>query len=288
MALSKKIGVDVGRATVTVYVRGEGVVVHEPSEAQDGPGLGGALQDLVRRAQGFQRLFKPELTICVSPEVSRRARCAMTEAAIAAGARQAWLIEEPLAAAIGAGLPIEEASGVLICDIGAGSTEIAIFSRSGTVATRTLPVGGVDLDRAIAESLKRRLGLHLDERGAEAAKLAAGAALPIEPPLVASVGGREITSTELAAAMQAPLTSIAVEVGRVLDQAPGPLAGRLRERGLTLTGGGARLLAIDRFMATRLELPVRVATDPETCVARGAGLALERLEVLKRSQLYSR
>jgi rod shape-determining protein MreB and related proteins len=288
VALSKKIGVDVGRATVTVYVSGEGVVVHEPSRASDGPGLNGALRDLVRRTQGFQRFFKPELMICVSPEVPRLARCAMTEAAIEAGARQAWLIEEPLAAAIGAGLPIEEPDGVLICDIGAGSTEIAIFSGSGTVATRTLPVGGIHLDRAIATFLERRLGLHLEERAAEAAKLEAGAALPVEPHLVTSVGGREVTSTELAAALEPPLATIAAEIADVLEQAAGPLAERLRRRGLTLTGGGARLLGIDRFMAMRLGLPVRVAADPQTCVARGAGLALERHEVLKRNQLYSR
>ena len=288
MALSKKIGVDLGRATVTVYVRGEGVVVHEPSEPADGPGVGGALRDLVKRVHGFQRLFKPDLMICISPQVPRHARVAVTEAAIAAGARQAWLIDEPLAAAIGAGLPIEEAGGVLICDIGAGGTEIAIFSRSGTVDSRTLPVGGVHLDRAIATFLESRRGVRLDQRAAEALKLAAGAALPVEPPLVASVGEREVTSTELAAAMEAPLDRIAAEIGRVLEEAPGRLAERLRARGLTLTGGGARLAGIDRFMAARLGLEVRVATDPETCMARGAGLALERLEVLKRSQLYSR
>jgi len=288
LALSKKIGVDLGRATITVYVRGEGVVVHEPSEAADGSVASDALRELVKRVHGFQRLFKPDLMICVSPQVPRRARCAMTEAAIAAGARQAWLIEEPLAAAIGAGLPIEEAGGVLICDIGAGSTEIAIFSRSGTVDSRTLPVGGLHLDRAIAAFLESRLGVRLDRRAAEAAKLAAGAALAVQPPLVASVGDHVVTSTELAAAMEPPLARIAAEVGRALEEAPGRLAERLRARGLTLTGGGARLLGIDRFMAARLGLEVRVATDPETCMARGAGLALERLEVLKRSQLYSR
>ena len=288
MALSKKIGVDVGRATATVYVRGEGVVVHEPSQARAGPGLGGALPDLVRRAQGFQRLFKPELMICVSPEVPRIVRCALTEAAIDAGARQAWLIEEPLAAAIGAGLPIEESAGVLVCDIGAGSTEIAVLSRSGTVVTRTLPVGGIDLDRAIAIRLHGRLGVRLDDRAAEAAKLAAGAALPLEPPLVASVEGHEVTSTELATAMEPVLEAVAAEVAGVLEEAPGGLVGELRSRGLTLTGGGAKLRGIDGFMATRLGLPVHVAADPETCVARGAGLALERLEVVKRGQLYAR
>jgi rod shape-determining protein MreB len=288
MALSKKIGVDVGRATATVYVRGEGVVVHEPSAARAGPALGGALPDLVRRAQGFQRLFRPELMICVSPEVPRVVRCALTEAAIDAGARLAWLIEEPLAAAIGAGLPIEEEAGVLVCDIGAGSTEIAVLSRSGTVLTRTLPVGGIQLDRAISRYLERPLSLRLDDRAAEAIKLAAGTALPVEPLLAVSVGGHEITSTELATAMEPALAAIAAEVADVLGQAPGGLIRGLRARGLTLTGGGAKLRGIDRFMAMRLGLPVQVAADPETCVARGAGLALERLEVVKRGQLYSR
>src|SRR5439155_1488379 len=183
----------------------------------------GMLHHLIGKVQGRQRLFKPEIMICVPSGVTSVERRAVTEAAIAAGARQAWLIDEPLAAAIGAGLPIEEAGGVLICDIGAGGTEIAIFSRSGTVDSRTLPVGGVHLDRAIATFLESRRGVRLDQRAAEALKLAAGAALPVEPPLVASVGEREVTSTELAAAMEAPLDRIAAEIGRVLEEAPGRL-----------------------------------------------------------------
>jgi rod shape-determining protein MreB len=287
VALSKKIGVDVGEATVTVYVRGEGVVVHEPSLGSRARPEAG-IPDLIRRVRGFRRLFRPEVMICVSPDLSSDLRRAVTEAVVAAGAHQAWLVEQPLAAAIGAGLPIEESAGVLVCDIGAGSTQVAVLSGSGTLAAGTLPVGGAALDRAIAGFLGRRLPAGLDERGAEDLKLAAGSALPVDPPLRARLGGHEVTSSELAAAMEPPLRRIAEGTSEVLREAPARLLGGLRRRGLTLTGGGARLRGIDRFLSLRLGMPVRVAAEPETCVARGASMAPDRLGVLRHNQSHLR
>lgn len=286
MALSKRIGVDVGEATTTVYVRGEGVVIHEPSQGRTEACRSDQILQLIRRVQGFQRLFKPEVMICVSPQLSRGPRSELAEAAIGAGARQAWLIEEPLAAAIGAGLPVEDRAGVLICDIGSGTTEMAILSGSSTILTRTLAVGGTRLDEAIAGSLEQRLGVRLDRAQAEQVKLAAGAALPVEPALKVVVGDREVNSTELAAVLQPVLGVVAAGVAELLEQVPADVAERLRRGGLTLTGGGARLPGIDRLMWRHLGLPVRVAPDPETCAARGAGLAPERLEVLRHSQGY--
>lgn len=288
MTLSKRIGLDVGEATTTVYVRGEGVIVHEPSRGRTEACRRDQVLQLIRRVQGFQRLFKPEVMICVSPQLSLGPRCELTETAIEAGARQAWLIEKPLAAAIGAGLPVEERTGMLVCDIGAGTTEIAALFGCSTIASRTLAVGGSRLDEAIGGFLEHSRGCRLDREQAEQVKLAAGAAVPIEPVLKAVVGDREVTSNELAATVQPVLAIVAAGVAEVLEQAPKGVVERMRGRGLTLTGGSAQLPGIDRFMWRHLGLPVRVARDPETCAARGAGEAPERLDVLRHSQGYVR
>jgi rod shape-determining protein MreB len=263
------------------------VVVHEPSVGTRG-GPEGGIPELIRRVRGFRRLFKPEVVICVPPDLPGDLRRAVTAAAVAAGARQAWLIEQPLAAAIGAGLPIEEPAGVLVCDIGAGGSQVAVVSGSGTLVAGALPVGGAALDRAIAASLGGRLSVGLEQREAEDLKLAAGSALPVDPPLRARLGDHEVTSSELAAAMEPALRRIAEGISEVLRQAPArPLEG-LHRRGLTLTGGGARLRGIDRFLSLRLGMPVRVAAEPETCVARGASLAPDRLGVLRHNPGYLR
>jgi rod shape-determining protein MreB and related proteins len=275
--------VDVGEATVTVYVRREGVVVHEPSLGTSA-GPEAVIPDLIRRVRGLRRLFKPEVMICVSPDLSSDLRRAVTEAAVAAGTRQAWLVGQPLAAAIGAGLPIEKSGGVLVCDIGAGHTQVAVMCGSGTLAAGTLPVGGAALGRAIAGFLGRRPSVEVDERGAEDLKLAAGWALPVDSPLSGRLGPCEVTSSDLAAAMEPPLRRVAEGTSEVLREAPAHLLGGLRRRGLTLTGGGARLRGIDRFLSLRLGVPVRVAAEPETYVARGAGLAPDRLEVLRHNR----
>ena len=334
--LSKKIGIDLGTSTVLIYVKGEGIVVNEPSLVavnRDGtrilavgrqafemvgrtpeaiqvirPMRDGVIADFVvtegmlnyfiGRVQGRNRLFKPEVMICVPSGVTSVERRAVTEAAISAGARQAWLIDEPLAAAIGAQLPISEPRGHAICDIGGGTTEIAVISLSGMVVAHSARAGGNRLDEAVMEHLKRRHNLLVGERTAEEIKIGVGAAAPLREPLSMEVKGRDlvsglprnltVTTPEIVDALQEPLTTVVSAIRDVLEQTPPELAADIYERGIVLTGGGALLRGMDRFVSMHTGIPAIVADDPQTCVARGTGLALEHFDVLKRNQLYLR
>lgn len=334
--LAKKIGIDLGTSTVLIYVRGEGIVVNEPSLVavnRDGsrilavgrqafemvgrtpeaitvvrPMRDGVIADFVvtegmlhyfiGQVQGRNRLFKPEIMICVPSGVTSVERRAVTEAAISAGARQAWLIDEPLAAAIGAQLPISEPRGHAICDIGGGTTEIAVISLSGMVVAHSVRVGGNRIDDAIAAHLKHRHNLLIGERTAEEVKVTIGSAVVPRQPSTMEVRGRDlvsglpknldVTSGEITDAIQEPLTSIVAAVRGVLEQTPPELAADIYERGLVLTGGGALLRGLDRYLSMHTGIPALVADDPQTCVVRGTGTALDQFEVLKRNQLYLR
>lgn len=334
--LSKKIGIDLGTSTVLIYVKGEGIVVNEPSLVainRDGTRIlavgrqafemvgrapdaiqvvrpmregviadfaatEGLLHNLIGKVQGRQRLFKPEIMVCVPSGVTSVERRAVAEAAISAGARQAWLIDEPLAAAIGAGLPIAEPRGNAVCDIGGGTTEIAVISMSGMVMAHSIRVGGNRVDDALAAYLKSKHDLLAGERTAEEAKIAAGSAVFMEQPLVIEVRGRdivtglpksvEIDSNEIAEAIQEPLRLIVGAVREVLEETPPELAADIFDRGLVLSGGGALLRGIDRYFSMHTGIPTVVAEEPQTSVVRGTGLALENFEVLKRNQSYLR
>lgn len=335
-ALSKKIGIDLGTSTVLIYVRGEGIVVNEPSLVavnQDGTRIlaigaeahemvgrtpeaiqvvrpvregvisdfvvtEGMLHHFIGKVQGRQRLFKPEVMICVPSGVTTVERRAVTEAAISAGARQAWLIDEPLAAALGARLPISEPRGCAVCDIGGGTTEIAVISLSGMVVAHSIRIGGNRIDDAIAAWLKARHNLLIGERTAEEIKIAVGAAAAPKEPLTTEVRGRDlvsglprnlkVSSADVTEAIQDPLAAIVGAVRDVLEQTPPELAADIYDRGIVLTGGGALLRGMDRYLSMHTGVPALVADDPQTCVVRGTGLALEHFEVLKRNQLYLR
>jgi rod shape-determining protein MreB and related proteins len=334
--LAKKIGIDLGTSTVLVYVKGEGIVINEPSLValnRDGtkilavgrqaaemvgrtpdtitivrPMREGVIADFVvtegmlhyfiSKVQGRQRIFKPEIMICVPSGVTSVERRAVTEAAISAGAKQAWLIDEPLAAAIGADLPISQPSGHAICDIGGGTTEIAVISLSGMVVAHSIRVGGNRIDDAIAAFVKRKHNLLIGERTAEEVKIGIGSALPPKELLTMEVRGRDLVSglpknvvlnsREVAEAIQDPLAQIVGAVRGVLEQTPPELAADIYDKGIVLSGGGALLRNIDRYLVMHTGVPAIVADDPQTCVARGTGLALEHFEVLKRNQLYLR
>jgi rod shape-determining protein MreB len=334
--LSKKIGIDLGTSTVLIYVKGEGIVVNEPSLValnRDGTRIlavgksafemvgrapdsiqvvrpmrdgviadfvvtEGMLHHLIGKVQGRQRLFKPEIMICVPSGVTSVERRAVTEAAISAGARQAWLIDEPLAAAIGAGLPIAEPRGNAICDIGGGTTEIAVISLSGMVVAHSIRVGGNRMDDAIAGYLKRRHNLLIGERTAEEAKIEVGSAISMKEPLVTEVRGRdlvtglpkslEVSSNDIVEAIQEPLRLIVGAVREVLEETPPELSADIFDRGIVLTGGGAQLRGLDRYVSMHTGIPALTADDPQTSVVRGTGLALESFEVLKRNQSYLR
>ena len=334
--LGKKIGIDLGTSTVLIYVKGEGIVVNEPSlvavnregtrilaigrQAQEMVGrtpdaiqvvrpmregviadfvvTEGMLHHFIGKVQGRQRIFKPEIMICVPSGVTSVERRAVTEAAISAGARQAWLIDEPLAAAIGAGLPISEPRGNAICDIGGGTTEVAVISLSGMVVAHSIRVGGNRIDDAIAAYLKRKHNLLVGERTAEELKIAAGAAVTMREPLKGEARGRalvsglplrlEVSSNEIVEAIQEPLRLIVGAIRSVLEETPPELAADILDRGIVLSGGGAQLRGLDRYIAMHTGIPTVVTEEPQTSVVRGTGLALENFEVLRRNQAYLR
>ena len=334
--LSKKIGIDLGTSTVLIYVKGEGIVINEPSLValnRDGTRIlavgrqalemvgrtpdtiqvvrpmrdgviadfvvtEGMLHHFIGKVQGRQRIFKPEIMVCVPSGVTSVERRAVTEAAISAGARQAWLIDEPLAAAIGAGLPIAEPRGNAICDVGGGTTEIAVISLSGMVVAHSIRVGGNRIDDAITAYMKRKHNLLIGERTAEEVKIAIGSAVLMKQPLVTEVRGRdlvsglprnlEVSSTEVTEAIQEPLRLIVGAVRSVLEETPPELAADIFDRGIVLSGGGAQLRGLDRYLAMHTGIPAVVADDPQTSVVRGTGLALEHFELLKRNQSYLR
>ena len=334
--LSKKIAIDLGTSTLRVFVKGEGIVVTEPSivavkrgsarfvafgnevsevlrRAPDSvlvrfPLRDGVITDLaateamlhhfIDRVQGRQRIFKPEVMICVPTSLTSRDRRAVTEAAVSAGARQAWLIDEPLAAAMGVGLPVADKRGSAICEIGGGTTEVAVIAESGTVAGRSIKIGGNSMDAALAEFLRRKYGVEIDEQTAEEAKIAVGSAVPIKQALVTEVTGRdvalgspktiEVQTNDVVQAIDEALRLIADALREVVDETPRAMAADIRERGVILSGGGALLRGLDLYIATQTGIPAMVADQPETSVVRGTGLALDNFEVLKRNQSYVR
>jgi rod shape-determining protein MreB len=334
--LSKKIAIDLGTSTFRVFVKGEGIVVTEPSVAAvklDSarfvafgsevaellrrspesvairfPLRDGAISDLaateailrhfIDRVQGRQRIFKPEVMICVPTALTSKDRRAVTEAAISAGARQAWLIDEPLAAAMGVGLPVTDKRGCAICEIGGGTTEVAVIAESGTVAARSIKVGGNRMDSAIAAFLRRKYGVDIDLQTAEAAKIAVGSAVLIKQALVTQVTGRDVASgspktievqtNDVVVAIDESLRLIAATLREVVEETPRAMAADIRDRGVVLSGGGALLRGLDIYLATQTGIPAKVADQPETSVVRGTGLALDNFEVLKRNQSYVR
>jgi rod shape-determining protein MreB len=331
---AKKIGIDLGTASTRVYVRGEGIAIDEPSLAAvsaggdrvlavgrqaaeaaersagvrlvrpirdgviaDGAPIEQVLRLLVNRAQGRQRLFRPEVMVCVPAAATSEHRRMMADAAIAAGARQAWLIEAPLAAAMGLGLPVAAAGGHAICDLGAGVVQAAVISLSGVVAAQSAPAGGDHLDAAIAAWVREARGVTIDGRAAEELKVALGSAVALDRPRSVEVTGRDagggaatvtVTSEDVTAAIAEPLRAIAGAVRDVLDQIPSRLEADVAERGLFLAGGGALLRGLDVFLARETAIPVRVAEDPRTCAVRGTRRALGEFELLQRRQLYLR
>ena len=326
--LSADIGIDLGTATVIVFVRGRGIVLQEPSvvaldqETRQFLAVGqparemlgrtpGAvvavrplrngvvadyhvtelmLQYFLRKALGRRAYFKPRVVACVPSAVTDVERRAVVEACRQAGAREVHLISEPMAAAIGAGIPVEEPRGHMVVDVGGGTTDMAVISLGAEVVSDSLQVAGDHMDEAIARYLRRHKGLLVGERTAEDVKLAVGFADPEaaeKAGLTVEVRGRDavhgmprtvtLTSREAAEALAEPVSAIVEGVHRVLERTPPELAADIYERGLVLTGGGALLRGLDRVLARHTGLPVHVADDPITCVARGTGRVLDRL-----------
>jgi len=328
---AKQIGIDLGTANVLVYVRGKGIVLNEPSvvavsvvdnrlmavgnEARamlgrtpgsisvSRPMRDGVIADYViteamlryfiNKVCGRLRMFRPEVMVCIPAGVTSVEQRAVHDATVQAGAKTAYLIEEPLAAAIGAKIPIHLPSGHMVVDIGGGTTEAAVVSLNGIVVSSSVRTAGNKMDEAIAAYIKKKYNLMVGDGTAEAIKIQIGSALPLEQEMSMEVRGRDqvaglprtitVKSTEVREAIAEPLAAIVSAVKSVLEQTPPELASDVIDKGMVLTGGGALLRNMDRLLAQETGVPCYVADDALACVAIGAGLALERIDILRKN-----
>jgi rod shape-determining protein MreB len=244
-----------------------------------------------------RRFAKPRMVICVPSGITGVEQRAVMEAAEYAGARKAYIIEEPMAAAIGAGLPVHEPTGNMVVDIGGGTTEVAVISLGGIVTSQSVRIGGDELDEAIISYIKKEYSLALGERTAEEIKIALGSAFPLEEELHAEIRGRDlvtglpktvvVSTEEIRKAIEEPVTAITDAVKVTLDKTPPELAADIMEQGIVLTGGGALLHGLDAHLQDETGMPMVVARDPLTCVAVGSGQCLEEFEALKQVLITS-
>lgn len=328
---TKDMGIDLGTANTLVFMRGRGIIIREPSvvaiqtntkevlavgeEAKKmigrtpghivaiRPLSDGVIADFditqsmlkyfIRKGNNGRSLFSPRVVVCVPSGVTEVEKRAVEEAAIQAGAREAFLIEEPMAAAIGAGLPVHEPNGSMVVDIGGGTTEVAIISLGGIVTSKSIRVAGDELDESIVYYIKKEYNLMIGERTAEEVKIQVGSAdLSINKEKKISVRGRDlisglpknidISSSEIYEAMKEPISSIIDAIKFTLEKTPPELASDIMEQGIMLTGGGALLDGLDRLIRKETGMPIRIAEDPLDCVAIGTGKALEDIETLKK------
>ena len=334
---SSDMGIDLGTANTLVHLRGRGIVLNEPSvvavskrtgqvRAVGGDArrmLGRTPADIVALrplrdgviadfdhtesmikyfiARAHDRAWhvsRPRVVLGVPSGVTEVEKRAVTDAATSAGAREAHLIEEPMAAAIGAGLKVQEAGGSMVVDIGGGTTEVAVISLGGMVAATSVRVGGDEMDDALVAYVRRQLGLLIGERTAEDIKIAVGSAFPTPEERTFTVRGRdlvsglpktvEMTSAHVREALAPVLVEIVAAVKGTLDATPPELVQDLMERGIVLAGGGALLAGLDQLIAHETLLPVLVAQDPLTCVVRGTGIVLEEIDTLNRVLVRTR
>jgi rod shape-determining protein MreB len=256
------------------------------------------LRYFIARAHSRRTLVKPRIIICVPFGITEVEKRAVKESAESAGAREVYLIEEPMAAAIGAGLPITEPSGNMIVDIGGGTTEVAVISLAGIVYSQSVRVGGDKMDDAIAAYLKRKYNLAIGEQTAEKIKIQIGNAYPVEKQLTTEVKGRDlvagvpktviVNSDEVREAMTEPINSIVEAVLTALEKTPPELAADIVDKGIVLTGGGALLRNLDVLLREETGLPVMVSDDPISAVVLGSGKALDHMELLKEVTIAPR
>ncbi|MGH9065827.1 MAG: rod shape-determining protein [Acidimicrobiales bacterium] len=333
--LGRDMAVDLGTANTLVYLRGRGIVLNEPSvvavNVKDGRPLavGAEAKRMIGRTPGHiqairplkdgviadfeicekmlryfirrvhqRRFAKPRIVICVPSGITGVEQRAVQEAAEFAGARKpAYIIEEPMAAAIGAGLPVHEPTGNMVVDIGGGTTEVAVISLGGIVTSQSIRIGGDELDEAIISYIKKEYSLALGERTSEEIKIALGSACPLEEELHAEIRGRDLitglpktivtTTEEIRRAIEEPLSAIVDAVKVTLDKTPPELAADIMEQGIVLTGGGAKLHGLDSRLSSETGMPIIVAKNPLHSVAIGSGQCLEEFEALKQVLISS-
>lgn len=249
------------------------------------------LRYFIRKAQHRKALLRPRIIICVPHGITEVEKRAVKESAESAGAREVYLIEEPMAAAIGAGLPITEPCGSMILDIGGGTTEIAVISLKGIVYSRSVRVGGDKMDEAISNYVKRRYNMLIGERTAEQIKIAVGSAIPTGEDLVIEVKGRDlvhgvpraviVTEEEIRDALLEPINQIVDVVKMALEKTPPELSSDIVDRGIAMAGGGSLLRHLDKLISEETGLPVTLVEDPLAAVVIGSGLVLDQLDMLK-------
>jgi rod shape-determining protein MreB len=326
---SNDIGIDLGTANTLVYVKDQGIVLREPSvvAVRSGTSQVLAVGDEAKRMLGRtpgnivavrplkdgviadfemtesmlrhfitkvhnRKWVRPRVVIAVPSGITEVEKRAVKESAAHAGAREVYLIEEPMAAAIGVGLPVQDAAGNLIVDIGGGTTEVALISLSGIVFSRSVRVAGDELDEAIAGYMKRAYNLMIGERAAEEIKIRIGSAYPMDKETSMEVKGRDlvaglpktlaITSQEVREALLEPIATIVESVRVTLERCPPELSADLVDRGLVLAGGGALLRGLDKLLQEETGLPVHIAEDPLSAVAEGTGRALSEIKFLRQ------
>jgi rod shape-determining protein MreB and related proteins len=326
---SNDIGIDLGTANTLVFVKDQGIVLREPSVVAVRAGtsqvlaVGDEAKRMLGRTPGnivavrplkdgviadfemtesmlrhfitkvnSRKWVRPRVVIAVPSGITEVEKRAVKESAAHAGAREVYLIEEPMAAAIGVGLPVQDAAGNMIVDIGGGTTEVALISLSGIVFSRSVRVAGDELDEAIAGYMKRAYNLMIGERTAEEIKIKIGSAYPMEKEVGMEVKGRDlvaglpktlaITSQEVREALLEPISTIVESVRVTLERCPPELSADLVDRGLVLAGGGALLRGLDKLLQEETGLPVHIAEDPLSAVAEGTGRALSEIKFLRQ------
>lgn len=327
---SNDVGVDLGTANTLVYVKGEGIVIDEPSivamdrdhrkliavGAEAREMLGRTPEDIVtvrplkdgviadfdvaeemlryfiRKVQRNKFLVRPRVVICVPSGITEVEKRAVRDAAERAGAREVFLVAEPMAAAIGVGLPVDEPMGSMVIDVGGGTSEIAVIALSGVVTHVSERIGGDEMDGAIVQFMKKTHNLLIGERMAEQIKIRIGSAYPLDEELEMPVKGRDlianipktvvVRSEEIREALQEPVGAIVNATRMALERTPPELSSDILDRGIIMTGGGSLLRGLDRRLREETGLPVSVIDDPLTCVVRGAGKILENIEEYRK------
>lgn len=330
---TRKIGIDLGTANTLVYLEGKGIVVNEPTvvavnqsnktvEAIGAaakemigktpesvvvyrPMQDGAIADyfvtyallkhFITKALGKNNLFKPDVLVSVPAGITSTERRAVVEATIKAGAKNAILVKEPVLAALGAGIPINEARGAMIIDIGGGTTDVAVISLGGIVACNSVKVGGSKFDQAISDYIRRTYNISIGDQSAEELKQNLASALPVDPDISGEVKGRDIvsglpktltiTTNELVKAIDYELKMVVKTIKSVLENTPPELASDIIDHGIVMTGGTSQLKRIDELIEKQTGVKVRIAEDPLYCVAHGTGILLQHLDNYKRSIL---
>ena len=325
---SKDIGIDLGTANTLVYMKGKGIIIREPSvvavdtrtdtvkcvgqEAKDvigrTPGSIVAvrplkdgviadfditvsmLQEFIRRAVNKSMFSRPNVVICIPSGVTEVERRAVRDGAAKAGAKKVSIIEEPMAAAIGAGLPVAEPTGCMVVDIGGGTSEVAVISLGGIVTAKSVRVGGDEFDASIIDYIKKKYNLLIGERTAENIKIQIGSAYPLEEEVTMDVKGRNllnglpqnitIASDEIREALAEPVSRVLDAIRVTFEKTPPELAADVIDQGVTLTGGGALLRGLDKLINEETGMPVNIAEDPLDCVAKGAGSVLDHFDKL--------